>query len=195
MFKRRNPRTLLQQARELAWPSMGWGRTFKYARLRILRLPDSTHKIALGLAIGTSIGFTPIVGTHYIQVFLFCWIFRGNIIASLVSNTFFANPWTIPFIWWTSIKVGAWVFGFFGIEAHTALPADLSFKLFWDLLTHDPVRILIPWLTGGYLLAILSFPIGYYVFYKMITGAKAAKRKVKVHAAHRVAKEVTGQRR
>jgi uncharacterized protein (DUF2062 family) len=195
MFKRRNPRTLLQQARQLVWPSMGWVRMFKYVRIRILRLRDSTSKIALGLAIGTSIGFTPIIGTHYVQCVLLSWIFRGNIVASLISNTLFANPWTIPFLWWAAIEVGAKVTRLFGIKAHTGLPPDLTFKVFWDLLTHDPFRILVPWLTGGYLLAILSFPIGYYVFYKLITGAKAAKRKVKVRAAHRVAKEVTGQKK
>ncbi len=192
MFKRRKPLSPLQHARELFWPTMGWRRAFRYVKLRVTRMSDSTHRIAAGLAVGTSIAFTPILGTHFIQAGLLAWLFRLNLLAAIIG-TFFANPWTIPFMWWGSIKLGAFLFSFLGVRASTTLPHHLDLRLFWDLLIHEPVRILLPWLVGGYLLALLVFPVAYYVFYKLVRGAKLAKKKVRMHAVHKVAKEVTGQ--
>ncbi len=193
MFKRRHPHTLLQHLRELCWPSMGWRRAFRYVRLRIARMSGSTHKIAAGLACGAAVAFTPILGTHFIQAALLAWLFRLNIFASIIG-TFLANPWTIPFMWWGSIKLGAWLFSFFGIRAATALPHHMDFRLFWDLLTQEPVRILLPWLTGGYLLALLAWIPSYIVFYYLVRAAKIARKKVRVHKMHKVGVEVTGQK-
>jgi uncharacterized protein len=192
MFKRRTPQTTLQHARELIWPSMGWRRTARYVHLRITRMSDSTHKIAGGLAVGTAVAFTPILGTHFIQAALLAWIFRLNLLAAIIG-TFLANPWTIPFMWWGSIELGAFLFSFFGVHAETALPHHMTFKLFWDLLTHEPVRILLPWLTGGYLLAFVSWPPAYIFFYWMVRGMKDARTQLRLHKVHVVAKEVTGQ--
>ncbi len=192
MFKRRKPLTPLQHARELFWPSMGWRRAFRYVRLRITRMSDSTHKIAAGLACGTSIAFTPILGTHFIQAGLLAWIFRLNILAAIIG-TFLCNPWTLPFMWWGSIKLGAFLFSFLGVRVSEALPHHMTFQVFWDLLTHEPVRILLPWLTGGYLLALLAWPPAYFMFYYMIRGAKAARTQVRLMEVHQVAKEVTEQ--
>jgi len=194
MFKRRKPLTLLQHAREMLWPSMGWHRVFRYIKLRLTRTRDSTHRVAAGLAVGASIAFTPIIGTHFIQAALVAWVFRVNLLAALVA-TWIANPWTIPFMWWGSIQLGAFLFSFIGIQAHTALPKHITFSVFWDLLTHEPMRILLPWLTGGYLMALLVFPVAYYVFYQLVHGEKVAKKKVQIHNVHKVAKEVTGQTR
>lgn len=192
MFKRRKPLNLFQHARELFWPTMGWSRAFRYVKLRVVRMSDSTHRIAAGFAVGASVAFTPIIGTHFIQAALIAWIFRLNLLAALIG-TWVANPWTIPFIWWGSIKFGAFLFSFLGVRAKTELPKDMNFTIFWDLLTHHPVSILLPWLTGGYLMALLTFPVSYYVFYKFVHGAKVARKKVRIHNVHKVAKEVTGQ--
>lgn len=194
MFKRRKPLNLFQHAREMFWPTMGWRRAFRYVKLRVTRMSDSTHRIAAGFAVGASVAFTPIIGTHFIQAALIAWIFRLNLLAALIG-TWVANPWTIPFIWWGSIKFGAFLFSFLGVRAKTELPPHMDFTIFWDLLTHHPVSILLPWLTGGYLMALLTFPVSYYVFYKFVHGAKVARKKVRIHNVHKVAKEVTGQAR
>lgn len=192
MFKRRHPHTPLQHLRELCWPSMGWRRATRYVRLRITRMSDSTHKIAAGLAVGTSIAFTPVLGTHFIQAALLAWIFRLNFLAAIIG-TFLANPWTIPFMWWGSIRLGAAIFALIGVRAETNLPHHMDFHMFWDLLTHEPVRILLPWLTGGYLLALLAWVPSYFIFYYTVRGAKAAKVKARIRKVHKVAMEVTGQ--
>ena len=52
MFKRRVPLTRLQKLREWVWPSMGLVRAGRYTMHRLMRIKDTTHKIALGLAMG-----------------------------------------------------------------------------------------------------------------------------------------------
>jgi hypothetical protein len=40
-------------------------------------------------------------------------------------------------------------------------------------------------------LGALSIPITYTIFYRLVKGAKIARSKAKLHAIHKVAKEVT----
>ena len=190
MFKRRKPLTALQHARELFWPSMGWRRAAKYIYLRIVRLSDSTHSIAGGLAIGVAISFNPLLGTHFIQAGLFAYLFRVNLICALIG-TFAGNPWTFPFLWWAAIKFGSFIFSLIGLTAGAALPHHMDFHELMHMIIHEPMRIFLPWLIGGYILGALSIPITYTIFYRLVKGAKTARSKAKLHAIHKVAKEVT----
>ncbi len=91
MFKRRKPLTPFQHFRELMWPSMGWRRAIRYIWLRITRLSDSTHSIALGLSIGVMVAFNPLIGTHFVQCIFFAYLLRANILCALVG-VMFGNP-------------------------------------------------------------------------------------------------------
>ncbi|MSP42958.1 MAG: DUF2062 domain-containing protein, partial [Alphaproteobacteria bacterium] len=98
MFKRRIERSPLQKAREMLWPSSGFKRTVLYLWRRLVRLKASPHKVGLGFSIGVFISFSPFIGIHLVLSGLFAWIFRANIVASLLGN-FLGNPLTYPFIW------------------------------------------------------------------------------------------------
>lgn len=190
MFQRRNKRSLLSKAQQFFWPSMGFLRTFIYLKHRIIRMADSSHKIAAGMACGVSISFTPLVGTHFIQAGVLAYAIRGNLLASLIG-TFVGNPWTFPFMWWAAMSFGSFLFGIFGLPATTALPEHVSFEVMKDLFLHDPLRIFLPWAVGGYLLGLLSWPISYFTFYYMVKGAKAARRKAKLRRLHKVGRSIT----
>lgn len=194
MFQRREALTLKQKAKEFLWPSMGWKRTYKYVKCRLVRLSDTTHKIALGLAFGVSVSFTPILGTHFIQAGLMAYLFRANLLAAIIG-TFIGNPWTFPFIWWASIEFGALLFSVIGFPASASLPAHVDFGVLWELITHEPMRIFLPWMLGGYLLAAFSIPIAYFIFYRMVGTAKKARSKARLRRVHKVAMEVTGQKK
>lgn len=190
MFQRRQPLNLLQKLREFFWPSMGFKRSLVYIKHRLVRLADSTHKIALGLAIGCGISFTPIVGTHFIQAGLLAYMLRGNLFAAIIG-TFVGNPWTFPFMWWSAISFGSFLFGVFGLPASTALPEHVNFSILWDIVTHDPLRIFLPWAVGGYLLCIITIPLTYMLFYRLVHGAKVARARARLARVRRVAREMT----
>ena len=194
MFQRRVPRTVLQNVKELFWPSMGWLRAARYTKHRIIRLSDTSRKIALGLSIGTGISFTPIVGTHFIQAGFIAYLTRSNFLASLLG-TFAGNPWTFPFMWWAAISFGSFLFQLIGLPASTALPDHVSFPIIWEIIKHEPLRIFAPWLVGGYLLGLMSMVITYPAYYQLVKGAKVARKKAKQRKLHKVAKGMTGQKK
>jgi len=192
MFKRRIKLTILQRARDFLWPKMGWVRSLKYMVKRTVRLSDSSHKIALGLAFGASISFTPLVGTHMMQAGVLAFLFRGNLLAAAVG-TVVGNPWTFPFMWLAAISLGSWLFGLFGLPADIYLPKEMSLSVWWELITKEPLRIFLPWFLGGYLCALLSFPPLYFLFFYLVRGAKLARRKARQSKLYKQAKDMTGQ--
>lgn len=194
MFKRATPLSPLQHLKEIFWPTMGYWRALKYSCIRVIRLSDTNHKIAGGLATGVGISFTPIVGTHFIQAGIISYITRTNLMASLVG-TFAGNPWTFPFMWWAAISFGSFLFGLVGLPTSTALPDEMSFSIFWGLLTHEPLRIFLPWMLGGYLLGILSWPVSYLIFFQLVKGAKIARKQAHLLRIKQAAKEVTGRKK
>ncbi len=192
MFKRRIPLNVLQKMREVIWPSIGWIRLFRYVRYRIARLPGSASSIAAGLAIGAAMSFTPFIGTHFIQSALVAYAVRVNVGAALLG-TFVGNPWTFPFMWWAAMSFGAFLLGLFGIDAESSLPDHVDIATLWKTMLNEPFRIFMPWFVGGYLMALLSWPIFYGIFYQIIKTARFARSKARMHTLHKAAKEVTGQ--
>lgn len=176
MFKRRKPLTLLETAKQLFWPSMGWKRAAIYTKNRLIRLSDTTHSIALGLSIGMGVSFTPLLGTHFIQAGILAWLFRGNVFAAMMG-TFVGNPWTFPFFWWGGFSLGRYFFGILGISGAGDLPAELTVSIAWDMIWTDPMSLFLPWMLGGYILVIATIPFSYPVYYTLIKAAKAARAK------------------
>lgn len=191
LFNRRIPEKLNSKLRNLIWPKMGWWRTLKYYKNRAVRIQDSSYSIAAGLAFGCAISFTPAFGTHILQSAVFCWIFRANWLAAVLATTF-GNPITFPFLWSLSGVVGIALFNLLGLEGFTEdlfIPKTLD--AFWDL----PVKNLVPIMVGGYIVGGLSYPLFFYPFRSMIRTARKARRLAMKHKAHKVAKEVTGQKK
>lgn len=184
MFKRRSPRSLLKSLKELIYPSMGYRRAFRYIKFRLLRLPGSVHKIALGLAIGASVSFTPLIGTHIIQAAILTSLFRGSILASVIG-TVIGNPATFPFMWSSAIVFGAYLFGLFGLPVSATLPNEMSLEILWSLIKYEPFRIFLPWALGGYILMVLTLPVFYWLSYNFVKGIKLA---------HRAAQDFTAKR-
>lgn len=187
MFRRGARRTIFANLRELIWPSMGWRRAARYTKHRIVRMSGSASSIARGLALGISISFSPLLGTHFIQVAAIGWFLRANILAGLAA-TFFCNPWTIPFIWWASIAFGAWMFNLFHMGASVTVPEHMDFGMFWHIVTHEPMRIFWPWMAGGYAIALISYPFSYALFYHLVDNAKKARVRARLRRRREIAR-------
>lgn len=179
LFKRKNKQSIWSKLRDFIWPRSGWKRSLLYLKHRILRLPHSARDISMGLAAGCVVSWTPTLGVQILQCFIFCKITRANFFASVVG-TVFGNPWTFPILFWIAHIVGSYFLEITGLYkyfllmgADTVVSPDHEYEMV----------AYIPTLVGGYIMAVLTFPIFYYVFYYLITGARAAKTKVgeKVH--------------
>ena len=174
MFKRRKPLSLSETAQQIFWPSMGWKRSILYTKHRLLRVSDTTHSIALGLAIGLGVSFTPLLGTHFLQAGIIAFLLRGNVFTAMIG-TWIGNPWTFPFFWWAGLSFGSFLFSFFGIQGASDIPDALTLSTIWDLAWTEPLTLFFPWMLGGYILLVLSIPPSYLLYYKMIHSAKKAR--------------------
>lgn len=178
MFKRRKPLTIIQLTGEVFWPSMGWKRAFIYAKHRLLRIADTTHSLALGLAIGLGVSFSPLLMTHFIQAAILAFIMRGNAFAAMMG-TFFGNPWTFPFIWWSSFSLGKFLFDALGIKGAQGLPDEITFSMMWELAKTQPMELFLPWMLGGYIMVFAVIPPAYFVYFQLVRAAKKAKAHAK----------------
>lgn len=105
VFKRRNPRTILEATRAFIYPKGGFIRAIRYVTHRMRRLPDAPHRIARGVFAGTLVSFTPFFGFHFVSAALVAWAIRGNVLAAILA-TFVGNPVTFPLIAVSSIELG-----------------------------------------------------------------------------------------
>ncbi|MEM9715533.1 MAG: DUF2062 domain-containing protein [Pseudomonadota bacterium] len=110
MFKRRNPKPFWRAVSDWFYPSIGWKRWFELLRRRIKRLPDSPHRIAMGLAVGVGVTFTPVYGFHFLTAAIVAFILRGNVLAAIIA-TFVGNPVTFPIIAVICYKLGTMILG------------------------------------------------------------------------------------
>lgn len=110
VFKRRNPRSLLNWAQQLIYPRGGFMRAMQYMVHRMRRLPDEPHRVARGVFAGTFVNFPPLFGIQFITAAALAWLMRGNIIAALLC-TFLSNPITTPLIALMSMEIGYWILG------------------------------------------------------------------------------------
>ncbi|HPF79251.1 MAG TPA: DUF2062 domain-containing protein [Alphaproteobacteria bacterium] len=174
LFKRKKKQSLLSKLRDIVWPKSGWKRTFLYLKHRILRLPHSTHSIAMGLAAGCVVSWTPTWGLQILQCFVFCKIVRANFLASVIGTTF-GNPWTFPILIWISHIVGSHFMDITGLDSYF----DMIGK---DTVVPDEhgygVTAFVPTLVGGYIMAFVTYPLFYYGFYYLIEAGRAAKKRV-----------------
>lgn len=163
MFRRRQKHSIHNRLTNLVWPRIGWARSARYALYRLARLPHTLEATAAALAIGAAITFIPLPGFHLLLAIALCWLARLPILPGCLG-TLVGNPWTLPPAFLASYELGQW-----GVRALTDLPArdmpvDMTFDIFWNLLAEDPWILMMPWIAGGVVLAVLSFPLFYILF-------------------------------
>lgn len=179
LFRRRKPAGLMEKLRGLVWPRMGFLRSFRYFRMRVLRLTASPHAIAAGVAAGVMSSWTPFVGFHFILAFVLAYLLAGNLIAAALG-TAFGNPLTFPFIWAFTWEIGNQMIGHQKAGQGSAI--DLV-SLFEKLeLSQLWAPVLKPMLFGAIPPALASGLLVYSVVYYAVRGFQARRR---AHLAER----------
>ena len=79
-------------------------RLIRLQKYKIVKIKDFPESVAIGMAWGVAVSFTPLLGLHLITSYLGTWIMRGNIVAATVG-TIIGNPWTFPFFFISIIKL------------------------------------------------------------------------------------------
>jgi|AraplaMF_Col_mLB_1032019.scaffolds.fasta_scaffold00062_56 uncharacterized protein (DUF2062 family) len=106
LFRRRKPAGFREKLRELLWPRKGFLRPPRYLVMRVLRLRASPHAVAVGVAAGIFVSWTPFIGVHFIMAFVITYLLSGNMVAAALGCAAFGNPLTYPFIWGTTWEIG-----------------------------------------------------------------------------------------
>lgn len=174
-MKRRRPRTKGQKIKEIIWPSMGWRKLIRYYKHRIGRLPGTPHFIAAGFATGVAISFTPFIGFHLITAGIMTWILGGSMLAMALGTIIAGNPWTFPFIWVGTYKLGIMMIGGRGGDSSALMP-NLTFS---DLL-QKPLELLLPMTLGSIPMALVSWFASFY-FVRHIVKRYKQERLSRIH--------------
>ena len=178
ILKRRHPRTRVQHVKEALWPSMGIMRLVNYYKHRIARLPGTPYYIAAGFATGVAVSFTPFVGFHLIIASFITWMLGGSLVAMVLGTLISGNPWTFPFIWISSYKLGQLMLGQEGTRAASRELTHHQFT-FTDL-THHWMDLLLPMSLGSLPLAIAAWFITFYIVSNVVKKNKDA-RMTRIH--------------
>lgn len=182
MFKRKNKPTLSTKVSNFFWPKAGLKRSTLYIWHRIARISGSPHYIAMGIAAGAMVSWTPFIGFHFLLAAIVAFFIRGSLIAS-AFGTFFGNPFTFPFIWIATYNLGGFILG---MEHKSSIDISLPHGTFALLLT-DPSRFgeviwevigpyLIPMLIGSIPLGLICFISLYFLMRTLIASYQQRRR-------------------
>lgn len=165
------------------WPQGGLSRSWQYIAHRVSRLPGSNYNIAAGFACGAAASCLPYIGFHFLLAAMLALALRGNLIASAIG-TAFGNPWTFPFIWVITYRIGRWVG--FGGGAGDPDQIDFEGRLSWafsalldldfDLVAMIAWPILKPMTVGGMMLATVVWVVCYCLLYAVVSAYRARRR-------------------
>ena len=125
----------------------------------LLNLDDPPERTALAFAIGTFIGFSPLLGLHTILAALVSVVWRLNKLA-ILTGSFLSNPWTIAPIVGASWAIGRLIIGSPAVELPQASLSALFTAEFWHLIAAQ-WRQLLPFAVGATILSIVSAAISY----------------------------------
>ena len=185
MFKRRERRSILRFFYEVIFSLKGIKRAIEYVGIRLKRIPDTPHKISLGMSCGIFASFTPLFGLHFLIAGLLSYVLRANVLASLIG-TFIGNPITFPIITVFNLKLGEWILGSNEYSSGDGGKIfegflDFIFLIYKSLFTEGSIGensvprmneflygVFIPYSLGGLILGIFIAVVSYFLLRPLV---------------------------
>lgn len=128
---------------------------------KLLMLDDTPHRIALGMAIGIFVAWTPTVGFQMLGAVPIACLLRANRVASLIG-VYLSNPLTLLPMYWLDYHLGAMLLrtpvSFDGFREILML-SDWA-QRWWGLLSVGVEVMSAIWL-GGLILGVLTGVLAY----------------------------------
>ena len=138
----------------------------------VLHADDPPHRLALGIAIGVFVTFTPTVGLQMMIVVFLAWLFRANKLVGL-PIVWITNPATIMPIFYTCYRIGGTILGrpavglhWWGRLAERPDPWWDRVQFYWNHF----MEIAAPLWIGSMLLSLILGYAVYYISYYAIAG-------------------------
>ena len=197
MFKRREKRSIFRFFYEVVFSLKGISRAIEYIGIRLKRIPDTPHKISLGMSCGIFASFTPLFGLHFLIAGLLSYVLRGNILASLIG-TFVGNPITFPIITVFNLKLGEWILGSSEYSSGDGGKIfegflDFIFLIYKSFFTEGSIGensvprmneffngVFIPYSLGGLILGIFIAIISYFLLRPLVSTYQKKRDALKV---------------
>ena len=196
MFKRRERRSIFRFFYEVIFSLKGISRAIEYVGIRLKRIPDTPHKISLGMSCGIFASFTPLFGIHFLIAGLLSYLLRANVLASLIG-TFIGNPITFPIITVFNLKLGEWILGsdeYSSVDGRKIFEGflDFIFLIYKNFFTEGSIGensvprmneflngVFIPYSLGGLILGILIAFISYFLLRPLVSTYKKKRDSLK----------------
>lgn len=179
-------RSLKMNIKEFFYPSIGFKAWVRYIFLSLNRKQASSHSLALGLALGVFVSFTPFLGFHSVLAMLLAYFLSASLISSVVG-TLIGNPWTFPLIWHWSLKIGNLIL----YQQHPPsmkLHGGIKLYISSENFMHYWENYIYPMTIGGIPLGLITAIFIYFILkyqidkYRAIRKAILAKRKAEIRA-------------
>lgn len=161
-------------------------RAERFLIYRVFSLADTPHRLALGVAIGIFVAWTPTISVQMILTLALCWLFGANKLVGL-PFVWISNPATVFPIYVPNYFIGCWILGRKPDGWHKIVEAirftgsfgervvewySVTSDIFWEL-----------W-TGSLVVALILGVLSYFAIYRMIVVYRT-HRKHKLDAIHR----------
>jgi uncharacterized protein len=172
LFKRRVILSSGEKLREMLWPRQGIGRTVRYWRHRLVRLPGTPRSVAAGVASGISMSFTP-PGLHMIFAAGLAVLTRGNVFAATLVSVVFGNPVMTAVLLGMDIGLGELLVG----ERRRAVGGEVSLIEFFQHPFDSLQQFGVPFMIGALVLAVVSWFVTYFFALRFIDFAHARRAK------------------
>ncbi len=157
--------------------SRAWARFRRWLRgiyIRLVRIKDTPHSIALGVAIGIFFGFSPLWSLKTLLSIGVAWLFKSNKIAAAISVNL--HDLILPFM--PAIYLWEYKFGFWVMYGH--LPRRVNFRALglrdyfhWELF----FSVGRPLLIGSVIIGLPSALMVYLICRGLVTSHRAARAK------------------
>lgn len=149
-------------------------RWVRYKFLKILRLRDSSDKVAKGVALGIAFNFLPTFGLGLIGAFLFAGLIRANQMAAVLSAILV--KFGIPIFYLLNLAVGHLVLGDGFIVEEGNMPHFSFSEINWGALK----SLGFPFLIGSLINAVWTGVLAYFLVFGVVERYKTGKlRKTK----------------
>jgi uncharacterized protein (DUF2062 family) len=130
----------------------------QYSKLKSLQ--GDPHYIAMGMAVGVFVAFTPTIPFHTVFAIGLAFVLKGSKPAALMGS-WFSNPLTIPALYYGSFKIGDFLLGTALAENIQSNEIKVLLSLGWD--------VTVAMVAGGILLGIIPAISTYFLTFRLVS--------------------------